>query len=313
MKKKTTPLTREEFYSQTAEAYQYAQEVAKKLKAFHRLIQSKTYFDEDKKKLVEVEAMEISKVLQEIALLKANLQKLVTPLEAILEDCLDPNTRISPLPQMILKSCDRLVSFLTSIASLRTPPYSSLPIEGLRIDLVDEKFWATLNGEQPTGWKKLAFDYWHLDGDFMQSNVSQFAREDLDDIWRQLPAILAYRNSLSAPKPKPGRGAKTDFRSRNSKELLIAALLEHHRFNHRRQDLELTPASTGDLAKMIQKSPATVSRAFKDLGIDYEKYERLCGNYRTIREFLARLDNPLAREKSNRETSIRLSEDADEE
>jgi hypothetical protein len=100
---------------------------------------------------------------------------------------------------------------------------------------------------------------------------------------------------------------------KNRKELLIAALLDRHRFNRPGTDLDQTPASMDDLAKITRKSSPTVSRAFKDLGIDYEKYERICRDYGTLHKFLERLDNPLSREKSNRETSIRLSEDADEE
>jgi hypothetical protein len=112
-------------------------------------------------------------------------------------------------------------------------------------------------------------------------------------------------------KPKRGRRSKADLRSRTNRELLIAILLKHHRYDSK-HGLNLDPISTEKARKQLGKSEATLSKTWKEIqpALTYANYVKLCGHYKSLEKLLKAIDSKEGYlERSNKDGAIDNSED----
>jgi hypothetical protein len=109
------------------------------------------------------------------------------------------------------------------------------------------------------------------------------------------------------------RSSKKSLTERSNRELLIAILLEHHRFHHPEKNLNMAPISTKEARKQLNgASPATLSRTWKELGkkLNYKSYCLICTNYKALEDFLRTIDSKEGfLERSNNQEAIDYSEE----
>lgn len=207
--KKSDPLTREEAFSQVTEVYRYSREVAGRLYLFHQLIRSTRFPQQFKSRGFESEPLKISEVLREIKQLRERLSKRTESIYKLIREIISEDHDREPLPWQILRSIDRLTTLIEKITSLRSPPFTVLPIEGIDIEWVDEKPWFEIRGiDIETSTKnELFFDYIRLSGDFNGSNLENAFDAEITRIWSGLPSVLAYLNTLERTKSKKSRSS----------------------------------------------------------------------------------------------------------
>ncbi len=145
---------------------------------------------------------------------------------------------------------------------------------------------------------------------WLPSEIKQRAERERKKIIRGLPGFLAYQNSLEQSKPKRGRRPKADLKSRDNRELLIAILLKHHRYESK-DGLKIDPISTKEASQALGKSESTLSKTWEKVQptLTYERYVKLCGHFKTLEKFLKAIDSKEGYlERSNKEGSIDRSE-----
>jgi hypothetical protein len=148
-------------------------------------------------------------------------------------------------------------------------------------------------------------------GRILPSEIKERAEHVRKTIINGLPGFLAFQNSLPTNKPKRGRRPKADLKSRSNRELLIAILLEHHRYGSQKERLRTDPISTDEACKQLGKSGATLSKTWKEVqpSLTYAKYVKLCGHYKSLVTLLKAIDSKEGYlERSNRGESIDRSE-----
>jgi hypothetical protein len=109
-----------------------------------------------------------------------------------------------------------------------------------------------------------------------------------------------------------GRPPRDSITKRSNRELLIAILLEHHRFNHTKKDLNLSPISTEEACVKLGREKPTLSRTWPAIknGLTYKKYRAICGRYSTLEEFLKKIDSKEGYlERTNNKDAIDYSEE----
>ena len=131
----------------------------------------------------------------------------------------------------------------------------------------------------------------------------------------ELAAIENRRNpiqSTSSSSQQRSLSKKKSLKERSNRELLIAILLDHHRYKHPSGTLNQNPISTKEAIQKLGKSSGTLSRTWKEIrtGLDYEKYCRLCGKYSTLEDFLRMIDSKEGYlERTNNQEAIDYSEE----
>ncbi|MEI8213606.1 MAG: hypothetical protein WCI02_15765 [Planctomycetota bacterium] len=224
-------------------------------------------------------------------LLRKLMERLLNAEEAILQSVAKIG-RVDPYGES-QKYFDGLKKYLSSwrneLARIIDHPSSSLPNDR------DQEFWDPVIRWIPSEEKELRFKQ--------------------REILRTLPGVLAYLNPLkTTPRNLKGR-RKKDLRQRSNREILIAVLQEHHRFDHPSMDLFLDAITPAEAASQLGKHPSTLSRTWPQIkkGLSYEAYVTLCGKYDTLKMFLEGIDTKGGYlERSNRGKSIALARDQDE-
>jgi hypothetical protein len=148
-------------------------------------------------------------------------------------------------------------------------------------------------------------------GRILPSEIKERAEHVRKTIINGLPGFLAFQNSSTANKPKRGRRSKADLKSRSNRELLIAILLKHHRYESE-NGLNLDPISTVEACKQLGKSVATLSKTWKEIQptLTYANYVKLCGHYKSLEKLLKAIDSKEGYlERSNKDGAIDNSED----
>lgn len=147
-------------------------------------------------------------------------------------------------------------------------------------------------------------------GRILPTEIKERAEHVRKTIIRGLPGFLAYQNSSTTNKPKRGRRSKADLKSRSNRELLIAILLKHHRYESK-NGLNLDPISTEEACKQLGKSLATLSKTWKEIQptLTYANYVKLCGRYKSLEKLLKAIDSKEGYlERSNKDGAIDNSE-----
>jgi len=103
-----------------------------------------------------------------------------------------------------------------------------------------------------------------------------------------LAAILRFNRELEKADPQPAsrprstRRGRPSKRDRSARELVIAALTEHHKYEEDSSIGNHDPATTGRLAELAGVSKSTVSvvlgELFGDSGNGYRRYQVACRN-----------------------------------
>lgn len=117
---------------------------------------------------------------------------------------------------------------------------------------------------------------------------------------------------LGKSEPTGSSRNNKDLTKRSNRELLIAILLKHHRFNDPKKNLCTDPISTEEACSLLVKSPGTLSRTWKEIkkGLNYNKYCLICGQYSTLEDFLRMIDSKEGYlERTNKEKAIDYSEE----
>jgi hypothetical protein len=111
-------------------------------------------------------------------------------------------------PAKVLLACDSLVELIELLVSLSENSIKDIPIEGLLIEYFDEgKPDLVLKGKRfDNSLTRLVVRQWFnilrlSDKDSLDKSHS----DELEVIYRSLPGILAYENSLELSKPKKSR------------------------------------------------------------------------------------------------------------
>jgi hypothetical protein len=210
----------------------------------------------------------------------------------------------------VLRSCDLMLSALTEISTLEEAP-AKLPVDKIRFfrEIPEDILHLSYSGFSK--YVDLLVRAYGKIVDLLQPGTfNRSQTEELETVYRSLPGILAYQNSSTANKPKRGRRSKADLKSRSNRELLIAILLKHHRYESK-NGLNLDPISTEEARKQLGKSVATLSKTWKEIQptLTYANYAKLCGRYESLEKLLKAIDSKEGYlERSNKEEAIDNSE-----
>jgi hypothetical protein len=158
--------------------------------------------------------------------------------------------------------------------------------------------------------------------------IREYSLSDLDELESNLNwewGCILDRRELSqpnrnSPRTDPtttpskakGKGGRPRKGSKSNKDLLIAILLKHHRYNLPGKDLSTDPISTKDACKQLEKSSSVLSNTWPAIkeGLTYEKYRVICRNYRTLETFLKAIDSREGYlERTNNEDAIGYAEE----
>jgi len=148
-------------------------------------------------------------------------------------------------------------------------------------------------------------DLWLRHGDQIISKYL-IALEEIESALVGDPEELFNKNAT----PKRGRRPKADLKRRSNRELLIAILLKHHRYESK-NGLNLDPISTEEACNQLGKSLATLSKTWKEIQptLTYANYVKLCGRYKSLEKLLKAIDSKEGYlERSNKEEAIDNSE-----
>jgi hypothetical protein len=302
-------------YSLIVDSYGYAEYVAMMLDTILHKIQSERPIASAYGVMIDDDMEELLEVIDDISEWAKRLRQEIDFLDSYFIYIFSPPS--NNLLGRIYSACFESISLLHRIASCKSPPFMSIPIKGLNVGfhlgypflLIEGMRLGSLGSE-------LAEQYQNLKSVVSEATVRNSKTRELSDITRSLPVVMAARNSTFRDKgfeqtPKRGRRPKADLKSRSNRELLIAILLEHHRYGSQKERLRTDPISTDEACKQLGKSGATLSKTWKEVqpSLTYAKYVKLCGHYKTLEKLLKAIDSKEGYlERSNREESIDRSE-----
>lgn len=155
---------------------------------------------------------------------------------------------------------------------------------------------------------EMPLDYTDDEVDFL---IRQRVEKERGYLLQRLPGVVSLAVSKEQSKPKRGRRPKADLKSRDNRELLIAILKQHHRYESS-ESLRTDPISTEEACRSLGKSGSTLSKTWREIkpNLTYAGYVKLCGHYESLRKFLKAIDSKEGYlERSNREGVIDHTED----
>ena len=113
-------------------------------------------------------------------------------------------------PGIVAVACDKLKSLILELVEVSGNEIKQYPIEGLDLEIFDEgKIWLSYKGryfkekEHYIGW--LYCDVFRL---LNKENLDRQHSLELEIVYRSLPGILTYQNSLTTNKPKKSRSSE---------------------------------------------------------------------------------------------------------
>ena len=155
----------------------------------------------------------------------------------------------------------------------------------------------------------------NVEATFSEEQVEYLIRErvsrERDYLLQRFPRVVPPVLSTEQATPKRGRRPKADLKSRDNRELLIAILKQHHRYESS-ESLRTDPISTEEACRSIGKSESTLSKTWREIrpGLTYAGYRLICGQYDSLRRFLKAIDSKEGYlERSNKEGVLDNSEE----
>jgi hypothetical protein len=309
-----TRWSEEELYSKIVDVYEYAEYVAMMLdKILHKMQWGRPSVS-SYGVIIDNEQEQMLKVFDDISEWADKLRQQTDILDRYFLYIFSPPS--NNLPGRIYSTCFRTSILLLRISGCKNPPFTSIPIERLYAHLHCGMPYLLIDGLNLGSMRlELGEEYLNLKSIVSEPTVRNSKYEELMDIQRSLPAVMdaadrtICKNEVDQ-KPKRGRRPKADLKSRTNRELLIAILLEHHRYDSK-NGLNLDPISTDEACKQLGKSVATLSKTWKEVqpSLTYANYVKLCGHYKSLEKLLKAIDSKEGYlERSNRGESIDRSE-----